>query len=69
MLSVSKSQHGIQKIEVACVPVNSVGVISSCGVIYIILPGQTFLVTLMFANNGSGALQHVAKVDAHFWEL
>ena len=52
MLSVSKYQHGLRKIEVTYVPVNSVVVISSSGVIYAII-----------TNNDSVALQYVAKVD------
>ena len=69
MLSMSKSQHGIRKIEVTYVPVDSVGVVSSSDVISAIRPGQTVLVTLMLANNESGALQPVAKVAARCREL
>ena len=69
MLSISISQHGIRKIEVTFVPVDSVGVVSSADVISAIRPGQTVLVTLMLANNESGALQPVAKVGARCREL
>ena len=69
MLSISKSQHGTLKIEVTYVPVDSVGVVSSSDVISAIRPGQTVLVTLMIANNESGALQPVGKVAARCREL
>jgi len=69
MLSISISQHGIRKIEVTYVPVDSAGVVSSADVISAIRPGQTVLVTLMLANNESGALQPVAKVGARCREL
>ena len=61
MISMSKSQHGIQEIEVTYVPVKSVGVFSSSDVISSICPGKNFLVTCMIFNNNSGALHPVAK--------
>ena len=64
MLSMSKSQHVIRKIEVTYVPVNSVGVVYFYFFISSIRPVKNFLVDLILANNESGALQPVAKVDA-----
>ena len=69
MISMSKYQHNIRKIEVTYVLVNSVCVVSSSGVIFIIYPGQTFLVTLMISNNKLVSLQSVAKVAAHYQKL
>ena len=66
MLSMSKSQHGIRKIEVTDVPVNSVGVVSSSDVISAISPEQTVLVTLMIFKNESGYFQTAAKVPPQF---
>ena len=69
MISMSKYQHGIRKIEVTYVLVNSVYVVSSSDVIFVICPGQTFLVTLMISNNKLVSLQSVAKVAAHYQKL
>ena len=68
MISVSKYQHGIRKIEVTYVLVNSVCVVSSSDVIFIIYPGQTFLVTIMISNNKLVSLQPVDKVATHYQE-
>ena len=51
------------------VSVNSVGVFYSSDVIFKIRPGKTVLVTLMLANNKSGAIQTVSKVAARWWEF
>ena len=66
---MSKSQHGIQKIEVTYVLVNSLFFISSSDVIYAICPGQTVLVTLMLSKNKSRALQHETNVAEWYREL
>ena len=50
------------KIEVTYVPVNSEGCVEVEEMIKAIRPGETILVTLMLANNESGALQPVKEV-------
>ena len=62
---MSKSQHLIRKIDVACVPVKSVSEVSSSDVVSAIRPGKTILVTLMITNNESVNIHPVAKVAAH----
>ena len=62
---MSKYQHGIRKVDVNSVLVNSVGVVSSSDVISAIRPGKTVLVTLILANNESVALQPMENVVVH----
>ena len=62
MLSVSKSQHSIWKIELTQVTVNSVDVVSSFDVISVIGHGKTVLITLILASNKAVPLQIVSKV-------
>ena len=69
MLSASKSQHGIWKIEFNEVLVNSVGDVSSSDVISVIRPRQTVLVALILSNNKSVPLQLVSKVAIRFQEF
>ena len=56
MLPMSKSQHEINKIEVAYVLVNFVGFVFSYDVISAIRPVKTVLVTRMLVKNNSGVL-------------
>ena len=69
MLFMSKSQHGIQKIEVTYVPFNSVGVVSSSDVISSIRPVKNVMVPLMLDNNESVALLHIRKVGVRCREF
>jgi len=50
------------KIEVTYVPVNNEGIVPLSSILSAIRPNQTILVTLMLANNESGALQPVKEV-------
>jgi len=52
-------------IDVTYVPVNSEGCVEVDDMIQAIRPGETVLVTLMLANNESGALQPVKQVAQH----
>ena len=56
MLSISKLQHGICKVEVTYILVNSVGVVSSSDAISAIHSSKTFMVTLILTNNDSESL-------------
>ena len=69
MVSMSKYQHGIRKIEVTYVPVTLVGFISSSVVIYAVRPGKTVPFNLMLANNESVALHPVAKLATRCLEF
>jgi len=51
--------------DVTFVPVNNEGIVSAQDMINAIRPNQTILVTLMLANNESGALQPVRDVSTH----
>lgn len=51
--------------DVTFVPVNKEGIVSAQDIVRAIRPNQTILVTLMLANNESGALQPVREVSAH----